>query len=121
MDESREEFVDELRSRVGPALRGVTIYDDGEYRSLYDRDDVEGRYESADLRRLHRESLLGDGAREDAEHVLRTGRLNVAIYAFDQAVLLQFPAEPGALFVHFDDEAVPLLAVVEQCSEWLER
>lgn len=119
MPESSDEFVTALQSLLGPALRGVVASGDDEYETLYEREDVRGRYLSEDVDRVHRESLLADGSREDAENVFRAGTLNFGIYTFDEAVVLQFPDEGGALFVSFDDGDVPLLPVVEECSEWV--
>ena len=117
--DSPDEFVTALQSMLGESLRGVVAARDGEYDPLYERDDVRGRYLSEDVDRVHQQSLLADEPREDAENVFRAGSLNFAIYTFDAAIVLQFPDEDGALFVSFDDGDVPLLPVVDECSQWI--
>ncbi|SIR12874.1 hypothetical protein SAMN05421858_1529 [Haladaptatus litoreus] len=118
--DSDEAFVAALQSHLGSALQTVASREDGGYEMLYTREDVTGRFTPADFNRIHGESLLADEPREDAENVFRAGALNFALYTFDTAVVLQFPGESGALFVAFDNDDVPLLPIVEVCTEWMQ-
>ena len=119
MFESNEAFVAALQSHLGPALLVVADAGADGYELLFARDDIDGRFRPADFERIHDESLLRPEAREDAENVFRTGALDFAIYTFDEAVVVQFPNEDGALFVAFSESDVSLLPVVELCSEWV--
>ncbi|WP_266077473.1 hypothetical protein [Haladaptatus caseinilyticus] len=118
MFESDEAFVNALQSHIGSALQTVASRRNGRYDVLYTRNDVTGRFTPADFDRLHDESLLADTSRENTENVFRAGSLNFAIYTFDTAVIVQFSQTSGSLFVGFDNDDVPILPVVELCSEW---
>ncbi|MFB9806525.1 hypothetical protein ACFFQF_15210 [Haladaptatus pallidirubidus] len=120
MFESDEAFVAALQSHLGSALRTVASRQNGGYEMLYTRKDIAGRFTPADFNRIHDESLLADEPREDAENVFRAGVLNFALYTFDAAVVLQFPSDSGSLFVAFDNDDVPLLPIVEVCTEWMQ-
>ncbi|WP_435154094.1 hypothetical protein [Haladaptatus sp. DFWS20] len=121
MFDSDEAFVSDLQSHLGPALQTVASRRDGGYDVLYVRDDVAGRFTPTDFDRIHGESLLADEPREDTENVFRAGPLNFALYTFDTAVVIQCPEESGPLFVGFDNGDVPILPIVELCTEWAQR
>lgn len=117
--ESDEAFVAALQSKLGSALLVVADARPDGYELLFTRADIDGRFRPDDFERLHDESLLQTEAREDAENVFRTGALDFALYTFDEAVVVHFPDEDGALFVALSDSDVPLLPTIELCAEWV--
>ena len=118
MIDVQDELVDELQAEVGDALRSVATYDRGDYELLYVRDDIDAAYSDEERAELFKQIEIEGMGYSHFEGLFHTGALESAIYGFEKALMVQFPADEfTGLFVTVDrDVTMNPESIIQTCS-----
>jgi hypothetical protein len=116
---ARDALVEVVRERAGDALRSVSVRDERTVTVRYLRDDIEDRYDRAELREVADELFLAGLSDGYHRSLYRMGGLRFEARGFETGKAVRVPlSERADLFFTVDaDAALDLHAVAEAARE----
>jgi len=110
-------LLDELQSEVGTNLRAVATYEEKEWESVYEREDIKAKPRIFD--KIHQELILEGMGTEYLEDVFDVGQLNCTMHSFDEAMCFHVVRGPlRGVFISIEPDALlPLGEFVKICKQ----
>lgn len=106
MSEGASEAIAEFcKEKGGSSLRVAFHYENGEYETLYARDDVVKQYSAAELERYFRSVSEGEGLESEQTDSLEVGSHHATLRMYDEALVFHFPqGDSVGTVISFDPE-----------------
>lgn len=118
-----ENIRDLCQETAGPLLRGVFHYDDGEYETVYIREDVADAYTDEELREYFSQMAFERAREHEQEEKLHVGSHHATLRLYDEALILLFPQGTGVgTLISFEPEGCrDMAAFIVSCLATLHQ